>query len=162
MIEESGRVVAVEGDQAWVRTIQVSACQSCVARKGCGQGLMNTLGTGRGTQVRVTNVLKVTVGEDVVLGVAENALLRASALMYLMPLLTMILAAMATRHWITPVDGWIALAGLGGLVTGFVLVGQVWVPRARAADFQPCLLRRIVPGVAETNPKIAGCSLPVQ
>ncbi len=161
MIEESGRVVAVEGDQAWVRTIQVSTCQSCAARKGCGQGLMNTLGAGRGTEVRVTNVLDVSVGDDVVLGVPEDALLRASALMYLVPLLMMIGAAVATRQWITVVDGWIALAGLAGLLLGFVLVGQVWVPHVREADFQPRLLRRLVPGARAISPKASGCSMPV-
>ncbi len=157
MIEEAGRVIAVDGDQAWVRTIQVSACQSCAARKGCGHGLLSSVGEGRGTEVRVPNVLGVRVGDDVVLGVPESALLGASALMYLVPLLTMILAAVATRHWFTTADGWIALAGLGGLVAGFVLVGQVWAPRARGLDFQPRLLRRVV---AVEPSKIATCSLP--
>ena len=157
MIEEAGRVIAVEGDQAWVRTIQVSTCQSCAARKGCGHGLMNSLGEGRATQVRVPNVLGVSVGDDVVLGVPETALLGASALMYLVPLLTMILAAVATRQWFTTADGWIALAGLVGLAAGFVLVGQVWAPRAQGLDFQPRLLRRVV---ADEHSKIAACSLP--
>ena len=52
MIRETGTVVAIEDNGVWVETIQQSACQTCVAEKGCGQRLIAKV-TGNTTAIRV-------------------------------------------------------------------------------------------------------------
>jgi sigma-E factor negative regulatory protein RseC len=52
MILETGVVVAVESDGLWVETIQKSACEVCVAEKGCGQKFLSKL-AGKTVSIRV-------------------------------------------------------------------------------------------------------------
>ena len=46
MIEERGRVLSTEPGAVWVATIRSSTCGSCQAKAGCGQALLQKLGSG--------------------------------------------------------------------------------------------------------------------
>src|SRR5690606_39112889 len=98
MIEERGRVIATNGEEAWIQTLQQSACNTCSAQKACGQKLLNTVTAGRAQQLKVANVLGVRVGDEVVVGIPESALLKASVILYLIPLLGMMAGAMTVRE----------------------------------------------------------------
>ena len=52
MIVETGTVVAIEADSLWVETIQKTACEVCVAQKGCGTRVLSKL-TGKTNRIRV-------------------------------------------------------------------------------------------------------------
>ncbi len=52
MIVETGTVVAIESDSLWVETIQKTACEACVAQKGCGTRVLSKL-TGKTNRIRV-------------------------------------------------------------------------------------------------------------
>lgn len=122
MITESGRVVAVIGSDAWVQTIRQSACQSCSARSGCGQRVLATASGGRANQVRVLNTLQAAVGDEVTLGIEEQALLQASILVYALPLLSMIAATLAASQLAPGSDGVAIVAAVLGLGAGFLMV----------------------------------------
>ncbi|UZE95232.1 SoxR reducing system RseC family protein [Alkalimarinus alittae] len=122
MLEETGVVVAVEKGQAWVQTIRKSACSSCEAKSGCGQGVLARISDGKANQVLVSNTLNLKVGEDVLIGIPEDLLVKASVMVYLLPLLMMIAAASIAEKWLLIGDAWVALAGVSGLAFGFVLV----------------------------------------
>ena len=139
MITESGRVVAVSGNTVWVQTIRQSACQSCSARSGCGQRVLAAASGGRANQVQVPNTLQACVGDDVTLGIAEQALLQASLLVYALPLLSMVAASMAASQVIPGSDGVAILAAALGLGAGFV-VARLWQRRV-PADYQPHLMK---------------------
>ena len=122
MITESGRVVAVAGNNAWVLTIRQSTCQNCSARSGCGQRVLAAASGGRANQVQVLNTLQAAVGDEVTLGIEEQALLQASILVYAVPLLSMIVATLGANEFAPGSDG-IAVAAAGlGLGAGFFLV----------------------------------------
>ncbi|MDX5300342.1 MAG: SoxR reducing system RseC family protein [Gammaproteobacteria bacterium] len=121
MIEESGRVVALEGEGVWVQVIRQSACQSCSARKGCGQAALAGMSGGRAHQVWIENPLGAQVGDQVRIGVSEAAMLRASLLVYLVPLLALMLAAVVASGAGLG-EGWVVLSGGTGLVFGFGMV----------------------------------------
>lgn len=122
MLEETGVVVAIDNDQAWVQTIRKSACSSCEAKSGCGQGVLARMSDGKANQVLVNNSLDLAVGDEVLIGIPEDLLIKASLMVYLLPLLAMIVAASATEKWLAPGDGWVALAGGTGLAVGFLMV----------------------------------------
>lgn len=123
MICERGRVVAIDRDGLWVETIQQSSCSSCVARKGCGQGLMNSLHDGRRNQIKVSCATgqKYSVGDQVDIAIPEAALLGGAFLMYLFPLFTMMLGMGLFAHFFSS-DGLAALGAVLGLTTGLLLV----------------------------------------
>lgn len=120
MITETGRVVAVSGDQVWVQTIRQSACQSCSARRGCGQRVMAGASGGKANQVLVANTFGAKVGDEVTVAIAESALLNASLLVYALPLLLFVGGALAGQQWLPMGDA----GGLGD-VGGFGDVGAV-------------------------------------
>ncbi|GGE68324.1 sigma-E factor regulatory protein RseC [Streptosporangium jomthongense] len=147
MITETGKVVAVTGEHAWVQTIRASACQSCSARNGCGQKVLATATGGRANQVRVFNSVNARVGEDVTLGIDESALLGASLQVYALPLVLMVMASMAGHH-LSGGSDLMAMAGAaGGLASGFLLSRKLQC--RNAGRYEPRLLRvnRIPVGV---------------
>jgi sigma-E factor negative regulatory protein RseC len=145
MIEEQGRVVAVNAQRAWVQTIRRSACNSCTAQKGCGQKLLNQIGSSTALQITVLNSLNVQVGDDVIIGIPEGALLKASIMLYLIPLLVMVTAAALMAQLFSAADGWVLLAALTGLGGGFWVARRLSGRRTNDLDFQPRLIRRAPP-----------------
>ncbi|SOB76401.1 positive regulator of sigma(E), RseC/MucC [Marinobacter sp. LV10R510-11A] len=139
MITESGKVVAVTGEHAWVQTIRTSACQSCAARNGCGQKMLASATGGRANQVRVFNSVNACVGEEVTLGIDESALLGASLLVYALPLLLMVMASMIGHHLSDGSDFAAMLGAAAGLASGFLISRQL--QRGNAGGFEPRLLR---------------------
>ncbi|MFE8072611.1 SoxR reducing system RseC family protein [Marinobacteraceae bacterium S3BR75-40.1] len=141
MIEEQGRVVAESGDSIWVQTVRQSTCQSCSARKGCGQKLIAEMSKGKANQVQVLNTLGARTGDEVIIGIDEAILLRASLLVYLLPLLAMIVAAVVADsilHW---PDVGVGLCGLSGLGLGFLLVRRFQNGQVDNPTYAPQLLR---------------------
>jgi len=139
MITETGKVVAVDGDQAWVQTIRTSACQSCSAKAACGQKALAQVTGGRANQVCVLNSANARVGDEVVLGIDEQSLLQASLWVYGLPLLLMVLFSIAGHQWWGGSDLFAIVGALLGLAGGFILVRR-WQDRA-AGRLQPKMLR---------------------
>lgn len=121
MIEETGRVVAVEPGAVWVETIRRTTCQSCSANRGCGHALLDSGQAGARARVRALTDRPLEVGETVVMGLPEGALMRGAAFVYLLPLILMFAGALlgdglelAGRHGA-------AIGGISGLLVGFLL-----------------------------------------
>jgi sigma-E factor negative regulatory protein RseC len=148
MITETGKVIALKGQKAWVQTIRASACESCSVRNGCGQRVLASASSGRANQVLVDNHLGARVGDDVTVAIAESALLSASLLVYALPLLLMVMGAVLGQQWFPAQDTGAIAGAIGGLSGGFVLArfGQSRV----GARFEPALVN-IVP-VSQTSP----------
>lgn len=121
MITETGRVVAVKDGKAWVQTIRASACESCSARGGCGQRVLAGASSGRANQVLVSNHLNARVGDEVTVAIEESALLSASVLVYGLPLLLLVLGAVAGQHWLPGPDAGAIAGAVAGLVAGFAI-----------------------------------------
>ncbi|TYC59360.1 SoxR reducing system RseC family protein [Marinobacter sp. BW6] len=136
MITETGKVVALKGDKVWVQTIRTSACQSCAARNGCGQKVLAAASSGRANQILVTNSVNAQVGDEVTIGIDEQALLGASILVYAVPLIFMVVASMLGHQMSGGSDGAAILAAIAGLALGFLAGhklqdagGKVYEPR---------------------------------
>lgn len=97
MITETGKVVAVENDCLWVETIQRSTCQSCAAEKGCGQSLVAKWG-GHTSYLRVLlegrSQDNYKLHDEVTIGVPEEVVANGSLFVYLVPLITLVLATL--------------------------------------------------------------------
>lgn len=138
MIEEQGRIVAVEKDAVWVETVRVTACQSCAASKGCGHAVIDKNKAGSRARVRAINALPVELDQAVVLGLPEGALLKGAAMVYLMPLLLLFIGALLGD--MISANG-SAAGGVMGLLFGFLL--NRWYSQQHKQDpsLQPRVLR---------------------
>ena len=141
MIEERGRVVAVEGKQVWVETIQQSACGSCAAKSTCGQGLVAKYTSGKRNHIRLITDHRVSVGDQVLLGIEENTLVKSAFLAYGLPLFLFVLTAGVADNLFAVSEPWVIVAGLLGLSLGFVLVRLISGLRSGASSFQPVILK---------------------
>lgn len=139
MITETGKVVALKGDYAWVQTIQNSACQSCSARSGCGQKVLAAATGGRANQVLVKNAVEAQVGDEVTIGIDESALLGASLIVYALPLVLMVVASIIGHRLSGGQDIWAMAGALSGLVVGFV--SSRYLQGRGGQRYEPRLLR---------------------
>ncbi len=141
MVEETAQIIKVEGDVAWVQAIQKTACGSCQAQKGCGHSLLAKVGQKKIELPVATNDVYAEVGDQVVIGVPEQAILRSSLLMYGLPLVVMMSVALLASLLEMP-EGPSVIASFIALIFGFVLV-NLRSKHMNFAQWQPRLLRRV-------------------
>lgn len=142
MIEESGQVVDIEGEFAWVRSERRSACGGCAAQEGCGTGVVARAFGNRDVTLRVLNRIDAGVGERVVIGLAETGLVRGAFAVYAVPLLTLFAGALC-GHWLAGGSDAAAIAGAAaGLAAGLAWTRRFGRRTRDDSAFQPVVLRR--------------------
>lgn len=140
MVEESARVLKVEGDVVWVQAIAKSACGSCQAQKGCGHSLLAKTGQKQIDLPVDRNGIHVQENDQVIIGVPEQAILRSSLLMYGTPLIAMIIVAMVASLFGIEEKLSVLLA-FTALVLGFVWVNR-HAKSLNFAQWHPRLMRK--------------------
>lgn len=80
--------------RALVRTRRTSACSGCSAKGAC-----STLGGGKDAELWVDNPVGASRGDRVVLAVPDGAILKASVILYLIPV-TALVAGAALGNWL--------------------------------------------------------------
>lgn len=141
MIEEPGRVVAVESGAVWVETQRKSTCSGCSARNGCGQGLMDKLGVReRRGLIRALSDQHLQLGDSVVIGIREDVLLRGAVLVYLFPLIVL-LASSLLASLLSASEPFVILAGLGGFLISWLVVRARSRRAAGDCALQPVVVR---------------------
>ena len=152
MIEEQGLVVAIEGEYAWVETVQSSSCGQCSAKKGCGTAALSSVFDRGSSKIRVLNQIRASTGEQVVLGLNENALLHGAFAVYFVPILSMLLAAGLVQWLWQPVSELVEIsAGLIGLAMGLLWLRQFSRQISSDVRYQPVILRRVVFPVSDCH-----------
>ena len=145
MLTETGRIVAIQEDGVWVETIRSSTCGACSLQKGCGHGLLSRIGEGRRGYIKVlpgTLALSdCAVNDRVRISIPEEVILRGSAVVYMVPLLSMLLGAgLSAGLWPDGADLGAMLGALLGLGAGLALVRwHAWRHRYDSS-LQPTLL----------------------
>jgi len=146
LVEERAFVVAIDKQSVWVETQRQSACGQCAANKGCGNAVLEKVMGKKRNVVRVTGDLPVNIGDEVIIGVNEDAIVKGSLVVYAIPIVMMIVFALlgetiAARSLSTGSD----LMSIIGAVFGLVLSisGLRWYGSRikNNATYQPLLLR---------------------
>ena len=145
MIEEHGVIVACEGAYAIVETQRQTACGGCRLKAGCGTTALHKLWGQKRTQVKVMNAHRATVGQTVVIGLDERALVRGSFSFYGIPLFAMLVGALSGHAVELAAASGGELWSIAGGLLGFALA-TVWLRHhaekpAFRSGFQPVILR---------------------
>lgn len=135
---ESAQVVAVEAGGAWLETSTKRGCANCRDGRGCGVSVFQRLFRLPRHRVYLPTDEALSVGDHVVVGLSQRALLVASLWLYLAPLLGLLAGALIADaaigvEWLT------VLAGLAGLVATLMLVRARQRQQARSGRFFPVL-----------------------
>lgn len=147
MITETGRVLAVEGEFAWVACRRQVECARCAEGRGCGGGVLGRLLGDRLHRIRAaTGSIEVAPGDRVIVGLGEDVVLRAAAVVYLVPLL-LALAGGAAAAALAGGGDLAAILGAGaGLVLGLRWARGYGRRNATRASWQPVIVRRAEDG----------------
>jgi len=150
MAVEHGIVTEVTPGIAWVKTARNASCEGCASKGSC-------MSKGSDMIVRTINAANARVGDRVVVSLKTGAFLRATFLIYLVPVIFLMIGAMA-GHVIagrlgmnpSPVA---AMAGLGCLIVSVMLVKRNAGRMADDVAYQPKIVRVIghAPPFQETH-----------
>jgi len=148
MIEEIGVICAIEQHNSQqiviVETQIKSTCGSCEAQSNCGIGaIAKVFATKRETlRFRLNEVIEV--GQKVSLGIPEENLLKASAMVYCFPLLALIMSALIGQTILPLVglmaEGWLILFTAICSYLTFMFVRR-FLSSSDQGDFYPLILK---------------------
>ncbi|MEO5347155.1 MAG: SoxR reducing system RseC family protein [Magnetococcus sp. YQC-9] len=123
MIREEGIVVALEGEYAVVSGQRQKMCGSCHNSQTCTV-LSGGLGQ-RSIKIRAFNACHARIGERVFIEISERTFLRASFLVYILPLVVLFAMVSWARYliqtfgWAVDIEASSALVGFASLAATF-------------------------------------------
>lgn len=142
MPTEQAVVIRRDTTGTWVKTEHTGACESCTSRGAC-----HVMGGGKEMEVEVLNPVGACVGDRVVLKMDTSPLLKATFLIYLLPIL-MLMAGATAGEWISRSfsvnsSGLAVALGFGSLAAGLVLVNMVGRRLSQQNAYRPRIVRII-------------------
>jgi len=148
MATEEGIVTAVSASRAWVKTTRMSACSHCTSKDSC------TTQGGQEALVEAENPVQAKVGDRILVSIETAALLKASFLIYVFPILCLIAGAIfgqAAGPWVGLSALWVSPA-CGGLffVTALFFMKSKGNRLAKSSAYMPKIIR-ILPPVASSK-----------
>ena len=148
MIEEIGVVCAIEQHNSvqvvLVETQIKSTCGSCEAQSNCGTGAIAKVFASKRETLRFQLNELVEVGQKVSLGIPEENLLKASAIVYCLPLLALVMSALVGQSILPLVglmaEGWLILFSSICTFLTFMFVRR-YLSSADQGEFYPRILK---------------------
>ncbi len=148
MIEEQAQVIEIKGNKLFLQAQTQSSCGSCAVSKGCGTSLLAKVVGRKFTYFQAENNINARVGDTVVVGIAEDALLKGSVMMYVLPIMCMLVSALLADYLLTSAshfrDLMIAASSIMGLVFGSIMSKWYFNRQSNVQLFEPVVLRKII------------------
>lgn len=126
--------------QALVEVDASVSCARCAEGKGCGAGLLGRTPGSRRVDALIAGGLTVGEGDEVRIELASSNLLRASMIVYGLPLSGAVLGA-ALAHFVGLAELYAAMSAAGGMLAGLML--------ARLRLRKTSCLRQFTPTIVE-------------
>jgi sigma-E factor negative regulatory protein RseC len=127
MIEERAVILSLQSEPSQTQTTATleierkTACGLCGQTRGCGNSIWGKLFGHQTTAFKAQNRINAKVGDSVIVGINEKALLKSALLLYILPLVTLFIGAiLASQLWHS--DGSTMLGAAAGLVLGLLWV----------------------------------------
>lgn len=147
MIEENAIIVEIHAsneagstDTATIEVVRQSACSICGKTRGCGNALWGKMFAHKTPSFIAENAIGAKVGQHVVVGIDEEALMRTALLLYMLPLVMMFFGAILAS-WLFASDGLVLIGAAVGMLMGFFWVKAHSAGRKYYQSHQPKILR---------------------
>ena len=122
MNSAQGQIISLSrnelGTRAVVAVDAAAACPRCASGKGCGAALLG--GEMRRVEVLIPNGVSVDKGDVVAISMDSESLLKASLLIYGLPLIAALLGA-AVAYGLSLSDAAASIMALAGLIAGIAI-----------------------------------------
>lgn len=147
MIEEQAQVVEIKGTKLILQAQTQSTCGSCAVNKSCGTSVLSKVVGRKFTQFEAENTIGAEVGDTVIVGIAEDALLKGSMVMYAVPILGMLVLAVLAELLLPELaarDLAIAVSGIMGLIFGSITSRWYFQRQSSVHLYAPVVLRKVI------------------
>lgn len=126
MIEEVARVASVGDGTIQIVTQRQTSCGNCADQKVCSSSVLARLFSPHQIELTLSTHLDVKPGDRVIIGVPEAGFLTSTLMLYGLPILAMIIAAIL-GHWLASVmalhqELFSVVFGLMGLCAAFYVL----------------------------------------
>ena len=149
MVEEQAIVIKTNQnqDQVYLEILRNKPCGLCGQTRGCGLSFWGKLFAHRTNTFQAKNPINAQVGDLVVVGIEESALLFSSVVVYGIPLLLLLLGAFigSALSTETNVDSRTAIGAFFGLLIGFLWVKGHAQSKSFDARYSPIILNFVSP-----------------
>ena len=156
------KIGAQSAQTAWVKTVQSSACKSCSARHSCSQD-----SKGKEREVEAVNMVGARVGDRIQISIDDGALLKATFLLYVFPIICMLIGGLAGHRWGSSMG--INPSPVSAVIAVLCFLGAMFIVRLRAGrmalklEYRPKITRIIVRAASVKTAAAApnGCGNPL-
>lgn len=147
MIEEVGVITGIDKQNheqyIWVETKIKTTCGGCQANDNCGTGVIAKALTPKKEQLYLACDETVNIGQQVKLGIPEGNLLKASALVYLLPIVVVLVTALIAQ-FVFPLlglyaEGWVVVSAMLAAFGCFKRISN-YLKHDASHDYQPQLI----------------------
>ena len=121
MVTERAIVIRCQGGRAEVAVQRNSTCGGCELASGCGTGAIGRLLGNRQKPITIETDRALDPGTEVLLGLSERTIVRASCLIYGLPLIGLLVFSVFSQTVFAWPEWATVLAALTGLCAGFLL-----------------------------------------
>lgn len=147
MITENAIVVSIDNNQTWIETQRKSACGQCSANKGCGTSVLSKVIGNKLTKIKAINNINAQVGDEVVIGLNEQSLLKGAFVVYMLPLILLFLFSfvgqlVSDNLLIQNNEFLIILFAVTGFYLGMRKVKSFSTSIAKNEKYQPIILKK--------------------
>lgn len=145
MIEQNAVILSLESQAnntplATIEVVRKTACGLCGKTRGCGNAIWGKLFAHKMTSFKVQNTINAKVGQHVIVGIDEHAVMRGAVLLYMLPLVTMLIGSILVLQF-NPSDFTAIVGAIIGLLIGFAWVKTHMQGHAYYQNQQPTILR---------------------
>ncbi len=118
MIIQPAKVIAETNSTYLLETLPKSACPRCESGKGCGGGILAQAFANKTYQLSINKNKPLKLQEMIQIGIQSTMLVRASIVLYLVPLLFMVTGAVVVGIYTENQDFYTVMAAIAGFLTG--------------------------------------------
>lgn len=152
MIEEYAIIIARADKQATLELERRTACGLCGQKRGCGNATWGKLLGHSNHTFNADNPINANVGDSVVVGLDENAVLNTAFFLYVVPLAAMLAGASIAEYFFDN-EFYVMLSAAAGLALGFLWVKGYLIGSGKAYSkkYQAVILRHAEVTVSNDN-----------
>jgi sigma-E factor negative regulatory protein RseC len=145
MIEEYAIVTSCVNSRATLEIERRTACGLCGQKRGCGNATWGKLLGHKSHAFEAENPINANVGDSVVVGINEHAMLNSVFLLYIVPLLGLLIGAILADTFLKN-EFFVILSAASGLILGFLwvkghLIGHDGAGQTFNTKYQAVILR---------------------
>ena len=140
MIIQPAKVIAETDFNYILETLPKSACPRCDAGEGCGGGILAKAFANKTYQLSINKNTQLKINELVQIGIKSSVLVRASLLLYLLPLTFMLVGALIAGRLNMNQDVYTVTGAIIGIISGIFAAKTISIHTIKNGMTSPVLI----------------------